>query len=201
LPGELGGLVADPAWKEVAYPGDPWSLGDTIHTGIGQGFTLVTPLQLLNAISAIANGGTLYQPQIVRELRDVKGNVVKPFEPKALRELKVSQQTIALVQEGMRQAVLPPNGTASTTQFGGVEAAGKTGTAEHGSPDEKGVFASYAWFAAYAPYDSPTISVLVLIDGGEKQLEGSTYAVPVAADLLQYYLTGVPQDGDNESGQ
>ena len=90
LPGEVSGVAADENWKLANFPGNNWSLGDTLLTGIGQGFTLVTPLQLSNVTATVANGGTLYQPQIVEQVLDSDGGTVQqPFHAHPIRQVSV----------------------------------------------------------------------------------------------------------------
>jgi penicillin-binding protein 2 len=192
LPGEARGVAPDPAYKlkldpETGY----WSVGDTLQAAIGQGFDLVTPLQLANLTAAIANGGTLYRPQVVQQVIDSDGGtVVRDFKPEVLRNVPVSAETLAVIRQGMLDAVAAPRGTARRTNLKGVQVAGKTGTAEFGEPlPELGnVRAANAWFTAFAPYDNPEIAVVVLIKGEASTLEGSTFAVPVARDILKAYF-------------
>ena len=183
IPGESAGLVPDETWKRLAY-GETWVTGDTYNAAIGQGFILATPLQILNATAAIANGGRLYTPQLVREVRDVEGNVVKPFSADLIRELPVSSDAIAIVREGMRGAVT--HGTAWGARLGGVAVAGKTGTAEYpGERDWEGNLPTHAMFTAFAPFDDPEIALVVFVEGGG---EGGTVAVPIAAEILSHYF-------------
>ena len=88
LPGEVSGIVPTNAWKQDAL-GAPIFPGETYQAGIGQGYDVVTPIQLINAYAALANGGTLYQPQIVRDIVGPDGTVVRPFKPKVLHKMKV----------------------------------------------------------------------------------------------------------------
>jgi penicillin-binding protein 2 len=183
LPGENAGLVPDETWKRLTY-GETWVTGDTYNVAIGQGFILATPLQILNATAAAANGGKLYRTQLVREIRNVDGNVVTPFRPELIRELPVSSETIALVRQGMRAAVT--HGTAWGANLGAVAVAGKTGTAEYpGQRDWEGNLPTHAWFTAFAPFDDPEIALVVFVEGGG---EGGTVAVPIAAEILSYYF-------------
>lgn len=186
LPGELSGLIPTAKWKRVNY-GESWTTGDTYNMGIGQGYVLATPLQVLNAAAAIANGGTLYRPQLLYEVRDSEGRVVKTFEPQVIRQLDFDPETIRLIQQGLVDAV--ERGTAQRAQIPGLRVAGKTGTAEFYDPrfppDEKGNLPTHAWFVAYAPADDPQLAVVVfLYNGGE----GSVSAVPIAAKILRYYF-------------
>ena len=187
LPGESVGLVPSKQWKWLNYH-ENWATGDTYNVAIGQGFILVTPLQMLNATVAIANGGTLYRPQIVYQVTDADGHVVKSFAPEVIREVPVSEENLAIVREGMRAAV--EWGTARGAALEGVTVAGKTGTAEYPGPrDEEGNLPTHAWFVAFAPVEDPQIALLVFVAGGG---EGTRTAVPIAAEILRYYF-GLPE--------
>jgi penicillin-binding protein 2 len=189
LPSEAAGLVPDAKWKRINY-GEQWTTGDTYNMAIGQGSILVTPLQVVNVTASIANGGTLYQPQLLYQLRDSDGNIVQHFQPKVIRELPVSKENLKLVREGMRAAVV--RGTAQWIGINGdLQVAGKTGTAEFCEKypdclDDNGkIKTTHAWFTAFAPYDDPEIAVVVFVYGGG---EGATTAIPVAAEILNYYF-------------
>jgi penicillin-binding protein 2 len=193
LPGEAPGLVPDTRWKRINYS-ESWVTGDTYNMAIGQGFVLATPLQVLNAVAAIANGGTLYRPQIVREIVDGEGNVIQGFAPDVIRQIPVSAQNLDLVRQGMRGAIAGPGATAWAVNVPGVAVAGKTGTAEFfidrnkdGIPDRdrEGNLPTHAWFTAFAPYDKPEIALVVFVFGGG---EGSGTAVPIANEILNYYF-------------
>jgi penicillin-binding protein 2 len=193
LPGEAPGLVPTVRWKRINYS-ESWVTGDTYNMSIGQGFVLATPLQVLNAAAAIANKGTLYRPQIVREVTDGEGNIIWAFAPDVIRQVPVSAENLDLVRQGMRSAVAGPGATAWTVDVPGIAVAGKTGTAEYfsdrnkdGIPDRdrEGNLPTHAWFTAFAPYDDPEIAVLVFVFGGG---EGSTTAVPIANDILNHYF-------------
>ncbi|OGO06643.1 MAG: penicillin-binding protein 2 [Chloroflexi bacterium RBG_13_56_8] len=193
LSGEAGGLVPSDQWKRQTY-GENWVTGDTYNASIGQGYVLATPLQVLNATAAIANGGTLYRPQLVYQVIDAEGQVVRSLEPGVIRELAVSDEYLALVRLGMLEAV--NRGTAWLAQLPGIEVAGKTGTAEYSAfdeegnliVDEKGNLPTHAWFTAFAPYEDPEIALVVFLEGGG---EGSQRAVPIAAKILRHYF-GLP---------
>jgi penicillin-binding protein 2 len=193
LPGESPGIAPDPRWKISRYPDNPWSIGDTIVTAIGQGDNLVTPLQLVNVTAAVANGGTVYKPQLVLKITDPSGKTVKDYQPQVLGQVPVSPENLAIVREGMRQVVADKRkGTAYRMTLASVAAAGKTGTAEYGEEliDSKGkpYRRSHAWFTAYAPYEKPEIAVVVLLEGGNQSLEGSTFAVPITDEILKAYF-------------
>jgi penicillin-binding protein 2 len=185
LPGESKGLVPNQEWKLAQSwnkQGEPWVAGDTYNMAIGQGFVLVTPLQILNATVAVANGGTLYKPQIVHHVTDADGNVVQPFRREIIRQVPVDGKYLALVRQGMREGVVW--GTAYGANLWQVSVAAKTGTAEYGVPDEKGRKPTHAWMVAFAPYENPEIAVVAFLEGGGG---GSQNAGPVAAQVISAY--------------
>ena len=164
LVGEASGFVPDPDWKVRTF-GEGWGQGDSYNFGIGQGFVAVTPIQMAMVVAAIANGGTMLEPQVVREIRDLNGNVVLPFQPHAVRQLNIEPEYLALVREGMAMAVL--GGTAGNAWFPEMLVAGKTGSAEFG--DERlfrGLFPTHGWFLGFAPYEKPQIAVVVFQELG-----------------------------------
>jgi penicillin-binding protein 2 len=193
LTGEAKGLVPTSIWKSQNY-GEAWALGDTYNATIGQGFDLVTPLQLVNAAAAIANGGTLYRPQLIAEVTDAQGKTIKTLKPEVIRQLPISADALATVREGMRQAVAV--GTASLGQVPGIEVAGKTGSAEfavwdaNGNliRDAQGHMPTHAWFIAFAPFDKPEVAVVVFLRGAGT---GAEMAAPVASNILRFYF-GLP---------
>jgi penicillin-binding protein 2 len=190
LTADFGGLVPTADWKRLTY-GESWTTGDTYILSIGQGFLLVTPLEMLNAFNVFANGGTLYRPRVVHHVTDAQGNVVQPFEPDIVRTVPISTEYLSLVKEGMEGAVA--YGTAPKAQLEGVPVAGKTGTAqycddialEQGICGEGLQMPEHAWFVAFAPAENPEVSVIVFIYRGG---EGSVAAVPVVHDILAYYF-------------
>ncbi len=202
LPGENPGLVPTPRWKRLTYA-ETWAAGDTYNMSIGQGAILATPMQMLNATAAIANGGTLYRPQLVRQIVDTAGNVVEEFKPEAIRTLPVDPEVVDIVREGMWGAVNYPNGTARALSVPGVSVAGKTGTAEFYDPDipltASGRLPYHAWFTAFAPYEDPEIAIVVFVYNGG---EGSAVALPIAQEILRGYfdLKYPPQPLDIQPG-
>lgn len=184
FPGEQIGLIPTPGWKEATL-GEPWVQGDLYNMGIGQGNILVTPLQNLNVTAAIANGGTLFKPQLLLRVLDQQGNIVQEFEPQAKQELPVSAENLALVREGMRRVVLHSGTDYARTQIS-VALAGKTGSAEYGPYLWKNNRQSHAWFVGFAPYEDPQLAVVVMIEGGGA---ASRLAMPAVADIVEYYFT------------
>ncbi len=177
LPGEHSGLVPNPDWKEQ-IKGEEWYIGDTYHLAIGQGDLLVTPIQAVNFTAAIANGGILYRPRLVKEIihpEDRRELLV----PSKLNYNFISPENFELVRQGMRQAVI--SGSAVSLAGLPVEAAAKTGTAQWHSEKE-----NHAWLAAFAPYRQPEFCLVVLVEQGG---EGSTGAAPIARDILDYWFS------------
>ncbi len=203
LPGEAGGRVPTATWKRLVFA-ENWSTGDTYNFSIGEGFLEVTPIQMLNAAAVIANGGTLYRPQLVHHVTSVDGKEVQGFQAQPItRTLPISPEYISLVQQGMEMAVA--SGTSVKAQVPGVRVAGKTGTAEFCDDlaQQRGLcfsghWPTHAWFLAYAPVENPQIVLVVYIwNGGE----GSERAVPVAKKILDYYFTRPdPSAPANETG-
>jgi len=188
LPGENPGLVPTPRWKRLTYA-ETWSAGDTYNMSIGQGALLSTPMQVLNATAAIANGGALYRPQLVRQIVDTEGNVVEEFEPELIRNLPLDPEVVDIVREGLWAAVNSPNGTAKALTVPGVTVAGKTGTAEFFDPEiplkANDRLPTHAWFTAFAPYEDPEIAIAVFVYNGG---EGSAVALPVGQEILRGYF-------------
>lgn len=177
IPGEASGFIPDEQWK-MDELGEKWYVGNSYHAAIGQGFITATPLQIANYIAAIANGGTVYQPQIVSYVQKINGEKIINT-PKITSEGLISKENIKIVREGMRQTVV--SGTAQSLKGLPVEAAGKTGTAQFGSEEK-----THAWFVSFAPYDNPKIAMVVLVEGGG---EGHSSAVPVTKDVYEWYFT------------
>ncbi|MCJ7510831.1 MAG: penicillin-binding protein 2 [Dehalococcoidia bacterium] len=180
---ESPGLVPDAKWKEQTF-GEMWYVGDTYNFGIGQGYLAVTPLQLLDAIAAIANDGELLQPRLVKEILDSHGNVVTTFAKEVRRWLPVNQEYLAVMREAMRQSVNTGTGVARSAQVPGLTVAGKTGSAEFGPARADGSHETHAWFVGFAPYENPEIAVVVFIQRGS----GFTNAAPAAARIFDYYF-------------
>lgn len=185
LTGEAAGVVASREYKASVTDNEPWYPAETMSAAIGQSFNNMTPLQIANYVSIIANGGTHYRPYLVQKVVDSKGEVVHDTKPEALRKAKISSGTLAKVREAMRR-VNQPGGTGyySFSRLP-VSSAGKTGSAEvavmsRGLP-------SHSLYVGYAPYDKPEIVVAVVIEYGGS---GATAAAPVAAEIMEYYFTG-----------
>lgn len=167
FPGEAAGFIPNPENKE-SRTGDIWRIGDTYNVSIGQGDLLVTPLQLINYIAAIANGGILFEPHLIQN-----GN-----NPRVLARFDLGD-ALAEVRKGMEDAVDQPYGTAHLLSDLPVDVAAKTGTAQTNNNTKNN-----AWFVGYAPADNPQIAVLILIEDAP---EGTLSAVPIAKDVLRWY--------------
>ncbi len=177
LPSENDGFLPDVQTKEKA--GGTWRIGDTYNVSIGQGDLLVTPLQLINYISAIANGGKIYQPFIVKKITNEDEKVIKELEPKILEDYSSNSDIIKEIQRGMTDAVKKSYGTAYLLADLPFSVAAKTGTAQIESNTKINAF-----FVGYAPTENPQIAILVLVENAK---EGSLNAVPVAKDVLEWY--------------
>jgi len=181
LPGEAAGIVPDPVWKEQEL-GETWTIGDTYNFAIGQGFVTTTPLQMVGVTTAIANGGDVMVPRVVREVVDAAGQTILPIAPEVARHLSISDENLATFREGMRQAV--SWGTANSAAVSGVSVAGKTGTAEFGPDLGGGTYESHAWFTGFAPAEDPEIAIVVFLEKGN----GAKDAAPLAGRILNYYF-------------
>jgi len=189
LPGEKSGFLPDPDEKEKRT-GTIWRLGDTYNVSIGQGDLMITPLELINYISSIANGGKLYQPFVVKKITDEKGNLVKENSPKIIADNSYLLSSIKEVKTGMIDAVSKDYGTAHTLAGLPFKVAAKTGSAQIESNTKVNAF-----FVGFAPadqsFDSAKIAVLVLVEDAK---EGSLNAVPIAKDVLRWYYTNRMQN-------
>ena len=203
---DVGGLFPDNAWKVKAI-GESWTAGDSINVSIGQGDFTATVLQLAMNTAAVATS-KIQRPHLVYQKIDGEGNV-ETVKPEVERELHIAPEYLDVVREGMRRVVNEEMGTANHNRNSNGEAvtkwpltnppdqdpsekiliAGKTGTSEFGQADNIGARDTHALFTCYAPMENPEIAVTVIIEKGG---EGSTFAVPVADEVLRAYfeLTG-----------
>ena len=177
LPGESSGLIPDPSWKK-SVKNEGWFTGDTYNVSIGQGDTIITPLQLASAIGAIANGGTLWRPKLVLKITDNSNNIIREFKPEPIKTNIVDESKLKVVREGLRGAVT--EGSAYLLNDLPIKVAGKTGTAQVTNTFRK----TNAWFTGFAPYDNPEIALAIIVEGAG---EGSTAAVPVAKEVFYWY--------------
>jgi len=188
---EARGRMPTRAWYTRQYRG-AFRGGFTLLASIGQGATTVNVLQLTLAYAALANGGTLYRPQIVRSIETADGMVVQDFPPRVRRLIEPEPAQLSLIQGAMAGVVNEKTGTAHGARIEGVDLAGKTGTAQvsplapRGSDQSDVAYFNrdHAWFAGYSPAGSPEIAVVVLIEHGGG---GGKNAVPVAMRIVQDY--------------
>lgn len=176
LPEQAAGIHPDSAYFDRAYPRG-WTRGYLVSLAIGQGDQVKTPLQIAGYAAALANGGTLHSPHIVRESVNPDTGEPTPREIPPSQTIPVSSQHMALVREGMRLMVMENN---STVKWGDVQVAGKTGTSQnpHG--------ADHAWFMGFAPFEDPQIAVAVFVENAGY---GASVSAPIGGLMLEYYLT------------
>lgn len=195
LEGESSGLQPFQEWKMRRYQ-QKWYTGDTVSVGIGQGYSLVTPVQLAFAVATLANNGVAYKPHLVKEVRSSLGEEKRMIASEPLVDLNIDPAHLDLVRDAM-VAVTQPGGTAVYAALGApYRIAGKTGTAQviamkQGEKyDEEKVaerHRDHAWFIAYAPADNPKIALAVLAENGG---HGGSTAAPIARKVMDYYLLG-----------
>jgi len=180
LPGEFEGNWPTNA-SMLKSSGLPLEPSDVCSLAIGQGAMQATPLQMANVESAVVNGGTLYRPRLVAEIRNPQGRLVKRFDPAIIRHVTVTQEALKAVRQGMNE-VTDPGGTAYGLAIPGFRFGGKTGTAETAG----GSGPNTTWFVAYAPAKHAKIAMAVFVDrsGGY----GAQVAAPIArAIMVQYF--------------
>lgn len=188
---EAPGRIPTRSWYALRYRGQ-FRIGFTLNSSIGQGATTVTPMQLTLAYAGLANGGTLYLPQIVRAVETSDGSVVQDFPPRVRSKVGLKAEHLTRIQEALAAVVADPKGTAYPMKDATLDVAGKTGTAQTGNarPDADDPKRAYfltrdhAWFAAYYPTRAPEIAVTVLVEHGGS---GPTTAVPIAMQVIREY--------------
>ena len=148
LPDEAAGIIPTNAWKEQVF-GVPIYPGEVYQAGIGQGYNAVTPLQLINAYCALANGGTLYRPQIVRRVLGSDGTVVRDFEPDKIRDLPIDPKFLQVMRVAARNVEVVRH-TYNLVDLP-IVSAGKSGTAEFGVRDSRGRLPYHSWFVGFTP--------------------------------------------------
>ena len=175
LLGEDSGLVANRKYKQEVYE-EEWYLSETFDAAMGQGFQIVTPIQMASIISQIANGGKRYRPYVVSRIVSPNGETVQDFQPDLLGTIPLSDKTLTAIRTALRD-VSTDAGTAGYI-FNGfpVPIASKTSTVENPHGDDHG------WFVAYGPYDNPTIAVAVIVEQGGY---GSDSAAPIARKIME----------------
>jgi penicillin-binding protein 2 len=188
---EAPGRIPTRSWYALRYRGQ-FRVGFTLNMAIGEGDVTVTPLQLAMAYSALANGGTLYQPQVVRAVETSDGTVVQEFPPRIRRQVELLPDNLRRVTDALFDVVNDPDGTAYPARDASLDVAGKTGTAQTGYVTRKEddpkvawfLSQNHAWFSAIAPAHTPEIVVTVLVEHGGS---GPEVAVPVAMQIVREY--------------
>lgn len=166
----------------LAQPDDTIYMGSVVQMGIGQGALIaVTPIQLLNAYAALANGGTLYRPHLIKEVRSHTGELVYSYEKQAIGQLPITENQRVTLIEGFRRVVQKQGGTAYNKGFqGDWDVSGKTGSAE-----VFGQKLTNGWFVAFAPTSDPEIAIIALV---EAEGHGGSTAAPIVKDLMSLYF-------------
>lgn len=187
LPGEVSGIIPTNAWRQEVYGAEIFP-GETYQAGIGQGYDVVTPIQLINAFSALANGGTLFEPTLVREVVGPDGTVIQPFEPQVLHELDVPDSVLRVMRNAARETVTLRH-TYNLVDLP-IKVAGKSGTAEFGKRDSKGRLPFHSWFVGFVPkdpargsFDRPDSELVVLAFAYDSRTKGNA-----ATEIVKYFL-------------
>ncbi len=179
IPGESNGLIPNNQWKEDNI-GQSWYPGDTLHMSIGQGYVLVTPLQILAQTAYVANNGKLIQPHLADRITGADGKLVKQFKIDPISKDLFKPHDLELVKRGL--SLVPKNGGTAWPFFSfSIPTAGKTGTAEFGDPKNR----THAWYTAYAPEDNPQIVFTAIVEAGG---EGSNAAAPIIKQIYTWYF-------------
>lgn len=205
LPGEKPGLIPTAEWKQKRF-GKRWYHGETLPVAIGQGYVLMTPIQMASMIATIANEGTVFRPYLVKRIVDADGKQLKEMKPEVLGTAEFSKESYRLVKQGLFAVVNEAGGTGGMARMYDVKVAGKTGTSQvvklrdskRGTPYQ---FRDHALFVAFAPYDKPEIAVAVVIEHGE---HGGAAAAPIAGRILRTYFDGkkpVRKEGAESSAE
>lgn len=189
LGNEKPGLIPTSSWKMKRWR-IPWQPGENLSIAIGQGYNLVTPLQIACTFSAIANGGRYYRPRILKFVQAPHGEILQEFYPHEEKILNISPETIRLIKEALWGVVNSPGGTGGRARVEGFDVAGKTGTAQvlqrrEGRGEYLGTeFKDHAWFVCFAPLYNPQITVVVLVEHGG---HGGATAAPIARQVVAAY--------------
>ncbi len=203
IDGEMEGVLPSRAWKEKRFAkgasdARKWYLGDSISTGIGQGYNAFTPMQLAHAIATVANGGVSFRPHLVKHITNSTTGVIRLVEPERTTELSFKPGNLDIIRNALAGVTKEGTGARAFANAG-YTSAGKTGTAQvYGLKGEKYKehrvaerLRDHAWYIAYAPVDKPTIALAVLVENGGF---GAATAAPVARAVIDYYLLGKQPD-------
>lgn len=179
LPGEELGLVASREYKKKIYNTDEWYVVETMDAAIGQGFQLVTPIQMAEIVSVIANGGIRYRPHLLHQILDPDGRVIQTIEPEIVKKLNFSPEKINFIREAMHSTTIEDGNAAWILNGFPYKMGAKTGTSEnpHGQ--------DHSWFVAYGPYENPEVVVVVIVEQGGY---GAVAAGPIVREILDGYF-------------
>jgi len=191
---ERPGLVPTEAWKMSVHK-EPWAAGETPPIAIGQGYNLVTPLQMAGLYSAIANKGQIWKPFLIRRISGPHGNLIEERQPKLLRVTDaISPENYDLVRQGLEAVVMDEEGTGKKARVPGVNVAGKTGSVQvvnlkknKNQTDVSILWKEHAMFASFAPAENPEIVVAVISQHDDKGGGGAS-AAPVAGFILNKFF-------------
>jgi penicillin-binding protein 2 len=195
IAGEVGGLMPTPEWKMRRFK-QPWYMGETVIVGIGQGYTLVTPMQLAQATAILANKGVAMRPRLVAAITDPKTNISNATQAIISDKITLDEANLEIVKLGMVDVTLPGGTAASVGANASYSIAAKTGTAQvigikqNEKYNEKNInerHRDHALFIAYAPADDPKIALAVIVENGG---HGGSAAGPIARKVMDYYLLG-----------
>lgn len=191
LHNEKGGLIPTAEWKQKRF-GKRWYHGETLPVAIGQGYVLMTPIQMASMMATVANDGTVFRPHLVKRIVDADGKQLKEIKPEIIGTTPFSKESYRLVKQGLFAVVNEPGGTGGAARLYDVKVAGKTGTSQvvKMRDSKRGIpyqFRDHALFVAFAPFDKPEIAVAVVVEHGE---HGGSAAAPIAGRILRTYFDG-----------
>ncbi len=195
---EKKGLIPTTQWK-LLNKKEPWHLGETISAAIGQGFNLVTPIQQLVLMAAVANGGILLKPYLIKRIEGPEEQIRKEFFPEIVGQIGVDRDHLEQVRKALRDVVNGVRGTGKKSRLKNIIVSGKTGTAQvvrmkSNEELEKGEvipvkYRDHAWFMAFAPYEKPVVAVAIIVEHGG---HGGTTAGPIAGKIFKKYFKLYP---------
>jgi len=195
ISGEIAGLLPTPEWKMRRYK-QPWYMGETVIAGIGQGYTLVTPMQLAQATAILANKGVAMRPHLVAAITDTKTGTTSLTKDIVNEKIPLDEKNLEIVRLGMIDVTLPGGTAASVGANATYSIAAKTGTAQVVGIKQNEKYNAnaidehhrdHALFIAYAPAEEPKIALAVIVENGG---HGGSAAGPIARKVMDYYLLG-----------
>lgn len=187
LPGEEHGLIPSAEWKRKIRH-EKWYEGETLSVAIGQGYVAVTPIQMAVAVSALANGGKVFKPMLVKSVKDPITGESQDYSPQELREVDVDAKSLATVRQIAVEVVNSKDGTGRRAALPGITVAGKTGTAQVKALGVSGKgekFEDHAWFISFAPYENPMIAVVTIVENAG---HGGVAAAPVSKQVMEVFF-------------